>query len=214
MKRWVALLLVLSFVRLTGQTDEAAPPFVPELAKEAARKANDAYAKGNFEVARKAFSELAKLQPNDPVVLTNLGLSEFMAGDNGAAETALLAALQLKIDAAPAWMTLGMVYMDSERDDAALAALAQAVVYDANNARAHNYLGVVAGRKAWFDAAEAELRKAIAIDPNYAEANYNLAVVYLQRKPPAIELARRHYQRAMKLGAEADPEIEEQLKTP
>ena len=35
-------------------------------------------------------------------------------------------------------------------------------------------------------------RKAIELDETYAEAHYNLAVLYLERQPPAIELARRH----------------------
>jgi hypothetical protein len=46
------------------------------------------------------------------------------------------------------------------------------------------------------------------LDPGYADANFNLAVLYLGRTPPLIELARRHYQRAIDLGAKHDPAIE------
>ena len=43
---------------------------------------------------------------------------------------------------------------------------------------------------------------------------YNLAVFYLEEKPPAIELARRHYQKAIQLGVEKNPEMEKLFSTP
>ena len=48
----------------------------------------------------------------------------------------------------------------------------------------------------------------------YAEAHFNLAVFYLQRTPPAVELARRHYQQALNLGAAPDPQVEKSLTEP
>ena len=56
------------------------------------------------------------------------------------------------------------------------------------------------------------IRKAVELDENYAEAHFNLAMVYSERQPPAIELARRHYYRARALGAAADPDMERILK--
>ena len=85
------------------------------------------------------------------------------------------------------------------------------MVYDSTEPRAHNYLGVVLGRKGWLDGAEAELRRAVEINPGYRDAHYNLAVIYLQRKPPAIELARRHYFKSIDLGGQRDPDIEKSL---
>ena len=58
------------------------------------------------------------------------------------------------------------------------------------------------------------MRKAISLEPEYAEAHFNLAVFYLQRNPPAVELARRHYQRALDLGAAPDPDVAKQLGEP
>jgi Flp pilus assembly protein TadD len=55
------------------------------------------------------------------------------------------------------------------------------------------------------------MRRAIELDPEYAEAHFNLAVFCLQRQPPAVELARRHYQKALDLGAAPDPELETKL---
>ena len=56
------------------------------------------------------------------------------------------------------------------------------------------------------------MRKAIELQPNYTEAHFNLAVFYLQRTPPAVELARRHYQKALDLGASPDAQLEKSLE--
>ena len=52
----------------------------------------------------------------------------------------------------------------------------------------------------------------LLIGHGYADAHFNLALMYLDRKPPALELARRHYEKAVSLGAEKDEVVEEKLK--
>ena len=64
------------------------------------------------------------------------------------------------------------------------------------------------GRQGWIYGAEQELRRAVELDPAYADAHYNLAVFYLQEKPPATELAKRHYFKAVELGVEKDLSME------
>lgn len=186
--------------------------YVPEVAREAAGEGNAAFARRDLERARRAYSKVLELAPDNLLGLVNLGVVEYSLKKLDEAEAHLKRAVQIKLDAAPAWLTLGIIYMDQNRLDEALAALAQATLYDPRNARARNYLGVVIGRKGWIDGAQAELRKAVEIDPNYSDAHFNLAVFYLEGKPPSIELARRHYHRALELGAEPDPEIEKTLK--
>ncbi len=195
-------------------TPDPGANYVPEIAKTAAAEGNAAFIKKDYDRARKAYRKVLELVPDNPLALINLGLVEFAAGNSADAEKLLKRAVQIKLDAPPAWLTLGMMYMDQNRLDEALAALSQAVLYDSRNARSHNYLGVVIGRKGWIDGAQDELRKAVAIDANYSDAHYNLAVFYLENKPPSFELARRHYFRAMELGAERDPDIENLLKSP
>ena len=57
-------------------------------------------------------------------------------------------------------------------------------------------------------------KRALRAKPDHAEAHFNLAVFYLQRNPPAVELARRHYQKARDLGAAPDPDVERTLNAP
>jgi tetratricopeptide (TPR) repeat protein len=186
--------------------------YVPEVAREAAAEGNAAFARGDFQRARRAYLKVVDLAPDNLLGLINLGVVEYSLKNLDLAESHLKRAVQIKLDAAPAWLTLGIIYLDQNRLDEALAALAQATLYDPRNARARNYLGVVVGRKGWIDGAQVELRRAVEIDPNYSDAHYNLAAFYLEGRPPSIELARRHYFRAIELGAEPDPEIEKTLR--
>ncbi len=214
---WPLCLLAIFLVSITLPAQPTPPAedgrYVPEVAREAAAEGNAAFAHGDFERARRAYLKVVDLAPDNLLGLINLGVVEYSLKKLDEAESHLKRAVQLKIDAAPAWLTLGIIYLDQNRLDEALAALAQATLYDPRNARARNYLGVVVGRKGWIDGAQVELRRAVEIDPNYSDAHYNLAVFYLEGRPPSTELARRHYFRAIELGAEPDPEIEATLKS-
>ena len=103
--------------------------------------------------------------------------------------------------------------LEEHQNEKAFASLVQAVLYDPKNAHAQNYLGIAAERNHWNDISESSLRKAAELDPNYADAQFNLAVYYLHRTPPLIEVARRHYQRAIELGTPRDPKIDEMMKS-
>ena len=215
---WLFLFLGLlaATPALQGQTDSSADDgrYVPEVAREAAAEGSAAFARSDFERARRAYLKVVDLAPDNLLGLINLGVVEYSLKKFEDAEGHLKRAVRIKIDAAPAWLTLGIIYLDQNRLDEALAALAQATLYDPRNARARNYLGVVVGRKGWIDGAQVELRRAVEIDPNYSDAHYNLAAFYLEGRPPSTELARRHYFRAIELGADPDPEIEQALKAP
>lgn len=171
-----------------------------------------AFEKGNFDGAREAYLRVLKIEPNNLPALVNLGAAEYRLGNYEESERLLRRSLQLKPDNATAWLNLGILYVERNEPMRALAAMAQAVVYAPKDPVARNYLGVAAGRNRWFDAAEAELRRAIELRPDYADAHFNLAVFCLERVPPAKELARRHYQKAIELGAARDELIEKTLK--
>lgn len=215
---WALFFFGIFWANAPLRAQQPTPPaeegrYVPEVAREAATEGSTAFARGDFERARRAYLKVVDLAPDNLLGLINLGVVEYSLKKYDEAEGHLKRAVQLKIDAAPAWLTLGIIYMDQNRLDEALAALTQATLHDPRNPRARNYLGVVIGRKGWIDGAQVELRKAVEIDPSYSDAHYNLAVFYLEGRPPSVELARRHYFRALELGAERDPEIEATLKS-
>lgn len=193
---------------LSIPSDQSSTEFIPTTASRMALEGNTAFAQGNFRKAADAYQEVLRLAPNNLVGLVNLGVAQSRLGDATSAEKTLKHALSLRLETGLAWLTLGTLYMNQDRLDEAFAALAEARVYDAQNPHVHNYLGVVMNRMGWSDAAETELRTAVELDTAYSDAHYNLAVVYMTRNPPAVELAKRHYYIAIKCGARRDANME------
>ena len=175
------------------------------------RSAEKAFAAGNLQEAVSLYGKALEITPGDPRLLVSLAAVETRNGNLKDSENHLRQALRSDLRNGPAWQLLGMNCLEQKRDEEAFAALVQAVLNDPDNPRAHHYLGISAGRKGWGEVSEQELRRAVELDPNYADANYNLAVLYLRRTPPLLELARRHYQRALDLGTRRDPSVEAQF---
>jgi tetratricopeptide (TPR) repeat protein len=76
----------------------------------------------------------------------------------------------------------------------------------------HNYLGCACSQKGWQEVAEKEFTKAIELNDNFADAHFNLALIYATEKPPSLEMARRHYKRALELGIQPNPQLEKLLR--
>ena len=93
----------------------------------------------------------------------------------------------------------------------AVSCLTRAVHENPADPQPRNALAIILKKIGWTAAAESELQKAIDLEPKFAEAHFNLAVMYLERRPPALEMARRHYSAARQLGSDPDAVIEEQL---
>jgi Flp pilus assembly protein TadD len=223
MRRLAAALGLLSLAALgeetprvgltpSAQIQEQGKAAVSDEAQRAAKDAIKALEKGDLARARKLFDKVLTLAPGNVPTLINLGLLDYRQKKYADAEKRLKAAVQGASESGLPWLVLGVVQFEQGKLDAALASLAMATYLEPKDARAHHYLGVVVGSKGWYSAAEDEMRKAIEIEPKYAEAHYNLAVFYLERKPPAVELARRHYQKSLDLGGAPDPAIEKKIE--
>ena len=193
----------------SAPTFRAAPPIteVTDDAQPLVKRAIASMQKGDLTHAKQDLEQVLKLTPNHAIALLDLGIIAYRKTNFREAESLLQRAVRSDPDLAQGWFILGVVRQDEGKLDASLAALAQAVFLDPKNARAHHHLGVTIGRKGWYSGAEEEMRKAIELQPDYSEAHFNLAVFYLQRQPPAVELARRHYQKALDLGAAPDAEV-------
>lgn len=186
--------------------------FNPEAARKAAAEAVKQYAQQKLSEAEKGFQEALRLDPQNVAYLNRLASIKTRLGKSAEASALLKESLQHQLENPTAWLLLGMNQLEEHQNEKAFASLVQAVLYDPKNAHAQNYLGIAAERNHWNDISEASLRKAVELDPNYADAQFNLAVYYLQLTPPLIEVARRHYQRALDLGTPHDPKIDEILK--
>ena len=205
------VLLLLRSTLLVAQTTPTIATMNQDNLKQVqviASQASEDYDKKNYTAAEKKYRQILSLSPYDVDTLNRLASVEIHLNKLEETEQLLRTSIQKKLDNPNAWLLLGMTYLQEQRIDEAFAALIQATLYDSKNARAHHYLGIVAGHKKWREISELSLRKAIELDPNYADAHFNLAIYYMQHNPPMIEVARRHYQRALDLGIPHDPTMD------
>ena len=177
-----------------------------------AREAKASFDRGKFKQAEKQYQEILTKSPNNLYSLSNLGVVLFRNGKLKAAELTLKKAIAIAPKDEFAHTTLGIVYYQQSKFDDALSELTQSLAINPKSATAHNYLGITASQKGWQEAAEKEMLAAIEENPNYADAHFNLAVIYSSSEPPAKELARRHYEKALALGAQPDPTLDKLLR--
>ncbi|MBX7208963.1 MAG: tetratricopeptide repeat protein [Verrucomicrobiaceae bacterium] len=195
-----------------GVADSTRTGALPANTSSLAQRAAQAFAKKDWSTARAAYREMLDAEPENALVWANLGTVEQQAGKLDAAAECFEKSVRFNPTLVPSWVALGLVYSNKGDSYRALAAFARAIHEDPADARAHNHLAIVAKNLGWTDAAEAELQRAIELNPNYGIAHFNLALIHLEQKPPALELARRHYTRAVALGVEKDDIVERKLK--
>lgn len=194
-----------------GAADAEDAGKLPDLTQELSQRAAAAVSKRDWTSARAAYQEMVDADANNAPALANLGAVEYQLKDYDAAVTHLERALVAKPSLAQTWLTLGMVHYARQDPLRALSAISRAVAEKPDDARSRNHLAAAAKALGWLSAAESELQRALDLDPDYAEAHFNLALIYLERHPPGVELARRHYLRAVELGTPRDDLVEKQL---
>jgi len=195
-----------------GIPNQAKAGNLPLLTSGLAERAARAFGQKKWDEARAAYEEMLKLEPDNALVLANLGTVEQNSGRTTEAKRCYTRAVTLNPALTQTWLALGLMCNEAGDSYQAVSALTRAIHEEPTDPRGHNYLAVAVKKLGWLDAAEAELQRAIELNPSYANAHFNLALMYLDRKPPAIELAKRHYEKAVALGAEKDEIVEEKLK--
>ena len=176
--------------------------------KECLAKAKDEFDRQDYLQSENTFQEALKISPNDYFALSNIGVVEFQLGKMTEAEEFLKRAATKATDSSFALTTLGIVHYRQQRMDDAEKVLKKAVAINQQDFTAHNYLGIVLAASGKGKAGEEEIMKAIEINPQYADAHFNLAVIYATGKPPAKMMAKKHYAKAIELGAPPDPSLE------
>jgi len=189
----------------------AEKPRIPEEFKDTAAKATSLYNEKKFEEAAAAYQQILDKYPQSIYALSNLGVVRFQQQKYPEAEKVLREAIRVAQNDAFSHSVLGIVLVQQEKYDDAIQVLSRAVALDPNDAKTRNYLGISSSRKGLTEAAEQECRKAIELDDSYGDAHFNLAVIYATQTPPAKELAKRHYNRALELGVPKDQELEKLL---
>ena len=190
---------------------ESAPKF-PEGSEKLAQEAAIAAADRDWDEARNLYLEILEMDPENALTLSNLGATEYRARNYDKAIEYLEASTRHAPSLAQNWLMLGLIHHREGHSYLAISALSRALHEDPGDPRAHNYLAIVIREQGWVIGAETELQRAIVLDPGYADAHFNLAIMYLRKTPPAIALARRHYQTARDYGAAPDPTVEAQLR--
>lgn len=185
------------------------PPGGGQLVLEAQR----AFAARRYAEAEEKYQALLRFDENNIFTLGNLAMTRLEQGRLDEAEATLQKALSLAPANARLLALLGYLRFRQQRFDEALDALSRSAALDPDNAEVQNHLGVVLNHKGLRGPAETALRRAIQLDPKFGAAHNNLAVIYATQQPPALELARWHYQRALANGHPRNPELERLFET-
>jgi tetratricopeptide (TPR) repeat protein len=171
--------------------------------------AERAFAARKLEDAERLYKQVLGMDPNNAYTLANLAAIQIEQGRTSDATSNLQRALARLPDDAYSLTLLGMAKYREGNYEEALNHLSRAAQLDPKNPETQNYLGITLSQKGQRAAAEAALRKAIQISPGYASAHHNLAVIYATQQPPAPELARWHYNKALDNGHPKNSKLEQ-----
>ena len=184
---------------------------VPPGAAPLLRAAERAFATAQFAEAEKNYLEVLRQDENNVTTLGNLASAQVELNNYEGAEKSVTKALALDPDDYFSLYVLGRIRFRENKMDQALDALSRSAQSNPDYADAQNYLGIVLSEKGQRGPAEAALRRAIQLQPNNAVAHNNLAVVYATQTPPALALARWHYQKARDGGHPRNAQLEKML---
>ena len=164
-----------------------------------------------FDEAERKVQQALQLDERNVDMLNYLAATQIEQNRFDEAEATLKRALAVDPNSPDALSLLGLLRFRQAKYDEAFTLLSQAAQLNPDSATTQNYLGVTLNQLGQRKPAETALRRAIALDPNYGEAHANLARVYAIQKPPFLELARWHYEKALSLGQPKDPDMEKLL---
>lgn len=173
--------------------------------------AERAFAARRYDEAETKYKQVLNMDEDNSVSLANLAAIQLEMQKFNEAEAHLKKALNINADDPYALSLLGMLRFQQGKFEEALDNLSRSAQLDPKNPETQNYLGITLSQQGQREAAETALRKAVSLNPNYAGAHHNLAVVYATQKPPFVELAKFHYNKALSLGQPPSADLEKQL---
>lgn len=196
--------------RAPSRTSSGTPPAgTSEMVAEARRLS----AARQFDKAEETYQEVLKKDQNNVYTLARLAFTQVESGKLTEAEKNILRAQTLAPDDASTLSVLGQLRYKQGKYDEAFEVFSRAAQMDPKSADIQNFLGVTLSQKGMRLAAQTAFRKAIQLSPDYADAHQNLAVSYLSQKPPLVELARYHYDKAVAAGWPRNEAFEKELES-
>ena len=156
-------------------------------------------------------NEIESLTHQNVLIQVNLAAAQIGQNRLAEGEATLKRALASNPNNAASLTLLGVVKVRQHKYDEALDLLSQSAQLDPQNANTFQYLGVTLVEKGLRQPAESAFRRAIQLAPENSEAHHRLAIVYATQQPPALELARLHYQKGLAGGHPKDAKLEQML---
>jgi Tfp pilus assembly protein PilF len=174
-------------------------------------EAQNYYTNREYDKAAADYQEILQHDTNNPVALANLASVEIEQNKIPDADQHIRAAIAQTPNDPFDLTILGRVKFAEADYDASLEALDRAAKLDPKNAQVENFLGVALAEKGLRTQAETAFRKAVQIEPDYGDAHKNLTIFYLTARPPMVELARWHYEKALAAGVPPSPDLQTML---
>ncbi len=187
------------------------PKELPAQAQVMLAEAKRFFAAHELEKAEAKYLEVLKLDEKNVATLADLASIQVDLNHTVEAEKNLQTALAIDPDNDYALSVMGRLKLQQHKYDEALDALNHAAQINPQGPEIQNYLGITLNEKGLRGPAETALRKAVQLDPAYGSAHANLAFSYITQKPPLVELARWHYQKALAAGNPHNPSLEKLL---
>lgn len=194
-----------------AETARPATQTLPDSARPLIAEAQRDFSSGRFADAERKYKQVLDQNDSHVYTLANLAAAQIEQNDYRGAEKNLEKALAIDGEDGFTLAQMGYLKMRQKKLEDAVTYLGRAAQADPKDAVVQNYLGVVLSEQGQRGAAEAALRKAVQLSPGYADAHNNLAVIYATQKPPLVELARWHYQKARAAGHPANADLEKIL---
>ena len=142
-------------------------------AAEGVARGDAAWGQGKLDLALYLYVQSLAYDATAAGPFLKIGAIHERLGNRALAEKAFELALDRAPDNAAARERLGLLYLQSKRDDEAAAMFERALALDANRWQSHNGLGIVADRRHDFAAAIAHYDQAIQLVPGTASVFNN-----------------------------------------
>ena len=137
-------------------------------AAEGIQRGDEAWRQGKLDLAIYLYVQSLGYDATAPEPFLKIGAIHEQLGNRALAEKAYELALERDPNNAAACERLGLLYLESTRNDEAGALFDRSIALEPNRWRAENGLGIVADRRKDFAAAIAHYDRALAIEPKAA----------------------------------------------